>query len=94
AESTPELKVEMSEGEPHPFVETFQQQARFDGATLHTIDGVRAEFEDGFGLLRASNTTPVLVLRFEGRDEQALTRIQKQFREAMLAIKPDLKLPF
>jgi len=94
AESTPELKVEMNEGEPHPFVETFQEQASFKGATVHTIDGVRAEFEDGFGLLRASNTTPVLVLRFEGRDEKALTRIQNQFREAMLAIKPDLKLPF
>jgi phosphomannomutase len=94
AESTPELKVEMKEGEPHPFVEKFQSQASFEGATIHTLDGVRAEFEDGFGLLRASNTTPVLVLRFEGTDKAALTRIQQQFRKAMLAIEPGLKLPF
>lgn len=94
AESTPELKVEMKEGEPHPFVEKFQQQARFEGATIHTLDGVRAEFEDGFGLLRASNTTPVLVLRFEGTDKAALARIKQQFRKAMLAIEPGLKLPF
>lgn len=94
AESTPELKVEMKEGEPHPFVEKFQTQAEFEGATIHTLDGVRAEFEDGFGLLRASNTTPVLVLRFEGTDKAALKRIQQQFRKAMLAIEPGLKLPF
>ncbi|PKL96044.1 MAG: phosphomannomutase/phosphoglucomutase, partial [Gammaproteobacteria bacterium HGW-Gammaproteobacteria-8] len=94
AESTPELKVEMKEGQPHPFVEKFQNQAQFEGATIHTLDGVRAEFEDGFGLLRASNTTPVLVLRFEGTDKAALNRIQQQFRKAMLAIEPGLKLPF
>jgi len=94
AESTPELKVEMKEGETHSFVEKFQSQVDFEGATIHTLDGVRAEFEDGFGLLRASNTTPVLVLRFEGTDKAALSRIQQQFRKAMLAIEPGLKLPF
>jgi len=94
AVSTPELKVEMKEGEPHPFVQAFSEAARFDGARLTTIDGLRADFEDGFGLLRASNTTPILVLRFEGVNRTALTRIQDQFREQMLAINPALKLPF
>lgn len=94
AESTPELKVPMKEGQPHAFVEAFQQQARFEGAEVSTIDGVRADFEDGFGLVRASNTTPILVVRFEGTDKAALARIQELFREAMLAINPALKLPF
>ncbi len=92
--STPELKVEMKEGEPHPFVEEFKQQARFENAEINDIDGVRADFPDGFGLVRASNTTPVLVVRFEGSDQDALARIQQQFREAMLAVNPALKLPF
>ncbi|MFU8877093.1 MAG: phosphomannomutase/phosphoglucomutase, partial [Wenzhouxiangellaceae bacterium] len=93
AVSTPELKVEMKEGEPHPFVASFKYAAEFEGATLNTIDGVRADFEDGFGLVRASNTTPVLVCRFEGKDATALERIKNQFREAMLKINPALKLP-
>ncbi len=91
---TPELKVEMKEGEAHAFVEAFAEKAAFDGATIHAIDGVRADFEDGFGLVRASNTTPVLVLRFEGETKEALARIQGEFREAMLALNPALKLPF
>jgi phosphomannomutase/phosphoglucomutase len=94
AESTPEIKVPMKEGEAHAFVADFQQNAEFDGATINTIDGVRADFSDGFGLVRASNTTPVLVLRFEGTDKDALARIQAAFREAMLALHPSLKLPF
>jgi len=94
AESTPELKVEMKEGEPHPFVEAFAKSIDFEGAEINDIDGVRADFEDGFGLVRASNTTPVLVVRFEGKDKQALTRIQQLFRDAMLKVNPALKLPF
>ncbi|MEX2497726.1 MAG: hypothetical protein WD397_02475 [Wenzhouxiangellaceae bacterium] len=94
AESTPELKVEMKEGEPHPFVEEFARTASFEGAEINSIDGVRADFKDGFGLVRASNTTPVLVLRFEGKDKKALTRIQQLFRKAMLEVNPALKLPF
>ncbi|MDT8408019.1 MAG: phosphomannomutase/phosphoglucomutase [Wenzhouxiangellaceae bacterium] len=94
AESTPELKVEMKEGEPHPFVEEFQRSAQFEDAEINTIDGLRADFKDGFGLVRASNTTPVLVLRFEGQDKKALARIQEQFRKAMLEVNPTLKLPF
>lgn len=94
AESTPELKVEMKEGEPHPFVEEFARSIDFENAEINDIDGVRADFEDGFGLVRASNTTPVLVVRFEGRDKQALSRIQELFRKAMLEVNPALKLPF
>ena len=59
-----------------------------------TIDGVRVEYEDGWGLVRASNTTPSLVLRFEADNEEALSRIQNGFREQMLALKPDIDLPF
>ncbi|MBY6204614.1 phosphomannomutase/phosphoglucomutase [Halomonas denitrificans] len=94
AVSTPELKVEMKEGEAHAFVEGFAGKAEFAGATISTIDGVRADFADGFGLVRASNTTPVLVLRFEGETKEALARIQGEFRDAMLALNPALKLPF
>ncbi len=94
AESTPELKVEMQEGQPHAFIETFTKNAEFEDAEIVTIDGLRADFEDGWGLVRASNTTPVLVIRFEGRDMEALRRIQGVFREQILAVNPDLKLPF
>lgn len=94
AVSTPELKVEMKEGETHPFVEAFKQAAEFPDAEINDIDGVRADFPDGFGLVRASNTTPVLVVRFEGNDKEALARIQQQFRDAMLSVNPALELPF
>ncbi len=88
--STPELNVPCAEGEHHRVVEQLRERARFDGATeLITIDGVRAEYPDGFGLVRASNTTPVLVLRFEGQTPAALQRIQQQFMAALRTIKPD-----
>jgi phosphomannomutase/phosphoglucomutase len=58
------------------------------------IDGVRVEYPDGFGLARASNTTPVVVMRFEADNAAALSRIQAQFRQAVLAVKPDATLPF
>jgi len=93
--STPELKLEMKEGEPFALIERLQREAKFAGATeVFTIDGVRAEFPDGFGLARPSNTTPVVVLRFEGDSEAALKRIQQAFREQLLALAPDAKLPF
>lgn len=94
AVSTPELKVEMQEGEPHAFIEAFVQNARFEGARVSTIDGLRADWPDGWGLVRASNTTPVLVLRFEADNEEALARVQQAFRTAMLALRSDLSLPF
>lgn len=91
--ATPELNVACAEGEHHDVVARLQQTARFDGAReLITIDGVRAEFDDGFGLVRASNTTPVLVLRFEGETPQALERIQAQFMAAIKRVKPDAQV--
>jgi len=92
--STPELKIEMNEGENYAFVSTFVERGQFDGARISTIDGVRADWPDGWGLLRASNTTPILVLRFEGDTPEALQRIQDLFRSQILAINPKLVLPF
>jgi phosphomannomutase/phosphoglucomutase len=92
--STPELKIEMEEGEHYRFVETFQQKSKFEGARITTIDGVRADWPDGWGLVRASNTTPVLVLRFDADNEDALLRIQAAFRAQLLALNPNLTLPF
>jgi phosphomannomutase len=87
--STPELNVACVEGEPHRIIERLLAEAKFPGAEILTIDGLRAEYDDGFGLIRASNTTPVLVLRFEGHTEAALERIQADFMAALKAVKPD-----
>ncbi|KZC37302.1 MULTISPECIES: phosphomannomutase/phosphoglucomutase [Rhodanobacter] len=92
--STPELKVELAEGEHYRFMDRLRQQANFEDASLITIDGVRADWPDGWGLVRASNTTPVLVLRFEADDAAALKRIQQVFRQQLLAVDPGLNLPF
>jgi len=92
--STPELKLQMQEGETHAFIGQMQEKARFADARVTTIDGVRADFVDGWGLVRASNTTPVLVLRFEGDTEESLRRIKDMFRLQMLAINPGLRMPF
>jgi len=92
--STPELKVDMREGEHYAFIERFQAQARFEGARISTIDGIRADWPDGWGLVRCSNTTPCLVLRFDADDGQALARIQDQFRAQLHALDPTLPLPF
>ena len=92
--STPELKVQMEEGENHAFVAEMQQKARFADARITTIDGLRADFVDGWGLVRASNTTPILVCRFDAEDETALQRIKEVFKVQMLAINEQLKLPF
>jgi phosphomannomutase/phosphoglucomutase len=72
-----------------------QREGRFPGAlNISTIDGVRADYADGFGLARPSNTTPCVVLRFEGADAAALARVQAEFRAALLALDASLKLPF
>ena len=93
--STPELKLEMAEGEPFALVKALQEKGEFAGATnIVTIDGVRAEYSDGFGLARPSNTTPVVVLRFEADNEAALKRIQDDFRRQLLKLKPDIQMPF
>jgi len=92
--NTPELNVTMQEGEPQRYIDRLLASAHFDGARMSTIDGLRADFDDGWGLVRASNTTPILVLRFEADDEEALARIMEEFRRVMLQVEPGLKLPF
>jgi phosphomannomutase len=87
--STPELNVSCAEGEPPGIIERLLAEAKFPGAEILTIDGLRAEYADGFGLIRASNTTPVLVLRFEGHTQEALDRIQGDFMAALKKVKPD-----
>jgi phosphomannomutase len=87
--STPELNVPCAEGEHHAVIEKLRKTATFEGAVVTDIDGLRADYPDGFGLVRASNTTPVLVLRFEGQTPEALERIQKHFMSQILAVKPD-----
>jgi phosphomannomutase len=90
--STPELNVPCEEGEPARVVAQMQKRADFPGAELTLIDGVRADWPDGFGLVRGSNTTPVLVLRFEGHTQQALHRIEADFMAALKAVKPDARV--
>jgi phosphomannomutase/phosphoglucomutase len=92
--NTPELTVPMAEGEPERFMARLSETAGFEDATVIKLDGMRIEFEDGWGLIRASNTTPCLVLRFEADDQFALSRIQDRFRQAMLDIDATLSLPF
>jgi phosphomannomutase len=88
--STPELNVACAEGEPPAVVAQLVARADFAApAVLNTIDGVRVDWPDGFGLVRASNTTPVLVLRFEGHTPEALTRIEAAMLELLRAVKPD-----
>ena len=95
AVSTPELHLHTAEGENFALVERLKTEAKFDGVEqVITIDGVRAEWSDGFGLARPSNTTPVVVLRFEGDTPEALARIQAAFRQAILAVAPGVRLPF
>ncbi|MFV1997230.1 MAG: phosphomannomutase/phosphoglucomutase [Acidiferrobacterales bacterium] len=92
--NTPELNMRFEEGENHTIIKKLVAEADFPDATVTTIDGLRADFEDGFGLVRASNTTPVLVLRFEGDNEAALARIQSAFRSLLQKVAPDADLPF
>jgi phosphomannomutase/phosphoglucomutase len=93
--STPELQWELSEGENYTLMDALQKSARFDGAReIITIDGLRVEYPDGFGLARPSNTTPIIVLRFEADNTDALKRIQADFRKALLAVKAGATLPF
>jgi len=92
--NTPELNVVMAEGEPPVFIGKLLENAHFEGASVSTIDGLRADYADGWGLVRASNTTPVLVLRFEADNDAALTRIMDDFRRVMLQVNPELSLPF
>ena len=93
--STPELKIQMKEGEPFALIDALIESGPFsDAQTVCTIDGIRVDYADGFGLARASNTTPVVVLRFEGDTPMALDRIKRQFRQKLLALAANAELPF
>lgn len=93
--NTPELHIKLKEGENYALIAQLQQTAKFNGADrVITIDGLRVEYADGFGLMRSSNTTPVIVLRFEADNEAAIKRIQQDFRQNILQAKPDAVLPF
>ncbi|KIF82707.1 phosphomannomutase/phosphoglucomutase [Noviherbaspirillum autotrophicum] len=93
--STPELQLKLEEGENVELIAKLQKEARFPGAQqVVTIDGLRVEYADGFGLARSSNTTPVVVMRFEGESEEALRRIQNEFKRVILAGKANAALPF
>jgi phosphomannomutase/phosphoglucomutase len=95
AVSTPELKLELSEfGEHYQLMEKIRDTFHFPQAKVTTIDGLRADFEEGWGLVRPSNTTACLVIRFEAENVIALQTIQEQFRQQFLAIDDKLKLPF
>lgn len=92
--NTPELQIKLSEGENHAMIKKLVAKASFPDAQITTIDGLRVDFKDGWGLVRASNTTPVLVLRFEAMTEAALQTIQDQFRTLIESVNPGLKMPF
>jgi phosphomannomutase/phosphoglucomutase len=93
--NTPELRLEMAEGEPFAFMARLLEQSDFGpDARLITLDGLRVEFPHGWGLVRASNTTPSLTLRFEADDADALSAIQQCFRQRLLALQTNLALPF
>ena len=87
--STPELNVKCAEGEPHALVTQLVAEAKFESpAEVNTIDGLRVDWPDGFGLIRASNTTPVLVMRFEGHTQEALHRIETEMLKLLRSVKP------
>jgi phosphomannomutase/phosphoglucomutase len=93
--STPELQLQLAEGENFALMASLQQEAKFPGAQdIIEVDGLRVEYADGFGLARASNTTPVIVMRFEAESDAALQRIQGEFKRVIQAVRPDVGFPF
>src|SRR5262249_10193126 len=92
--NTPELKLPISEERKFNFMEQFVNQADFGDANISTIDGIRVDFPYGWGLVRSSNTTPYLILRFEADDAESLQAIQEQFRTQLLALDENLIMPF
>lgn len=92
--NTPELRLPISEEEKFKFMDQFVADAVFKTGKITTIDGLRVDFDDGFGLIRPSNTTPYLILRFEGTTKEALQKIQDLFRKELLRLNPKLQLPF
>jgi phosphomannomutase/phosphoglucomutase len=93
--NTPELKLDIADDRKFGFMEEFIAKARFADATnITTIDGIRVDFKDGFGLMRCSNTSPAITFRFEGDTKEILARIEKEFKDQILALDKNLKLPF
>ena len=92
--NTPELQIMFEEGEHYKFMEKFKQQASFENADIVTIDGMRVNYADGWGLIRPSNTTPSLVLRFEANSQEVLDEIQAKFKEELSKLDSSLELPF
>lgn len=92
--STPELNCKTDEGANYAFMDKFVKSANFPDAHLTTIDGIRADFVDGWGLVRCSNTTPCLVMRFDAENEEALERIKQEFKSEILKVDDSLDLPF
>ena len=92
--NTPELRLEMKEGEHYVLVDELVNAAQFDDARVSTIDGIRVDFDGGFGLIRASNTTPTVIMRFEATTDKQLEQIQNRFRNLIQSVRPGLSLPF
>ncbi len=92
--NTPELQIQMREGAPHAFIEKLLDNADFGEANITMIDGIRVDYADGWGLVRASNTTPCLVLRFEGQTKEAMEKVQAKFKQVLHAVDDTLVLPF
>ena len=92
--NTPELRLDMGEGEHYALMDELLANAKFEDASVSKIDGIRVDFDDGFGLIRPSNTTPTLIMRFESISEQGLSRIQDRFRALLLETRSSLLLPF
>ncbi len=92
--STPEILVYVGEGRAVKIIELLLQSLPFPGAQINSVDGIRAEFPEGWGLVRASNTTPCLMLRFEAENELALERIKMNFRQAIESVAPEVEFDF
>lgn len=88
--NTPEINIHFAEGEHKIAMEKIQQAAQFDDAMISTLDGIRVDFAEGWGLVRPSNTTPVLVLRFEAKDKENLAIIQQRFRQLLTPFCPNV----
>jgi phosphomannomutase/phosphoglucomutase len=93
-QNTPEILIDMAECENYSFIEQLIAEAKFTGAQVTTVDGIRAEYPNGWGLVRASNTVPSISLRFEADTAEDLHDIQQQFKQQMLQVKPTLTLDF
>lgn len=92
--NTPELRLEFEEGEHYKFMDKLKDVAEFGDAQVSKIDGLRVDYQDGFGLIRPSNTTPILVMRFEADSQAAIEKIQQDFATAIHKIDSSIKMPF